>query len=57
LNTLSDILMENVRVDLAIPDGFVMRAALPIPKLMYNELQTTFVIVEFPTDVTCSAGE
>ncbi|KAI8130783.1 Coatomer subunit gamma [Lucilia cuprina] len=42
LNTLSDQILENVRVELTIPDGFITRAVIPCPKLPYNELQTTF---------------
>lgn len=56
LNTLSDQILENVRVELTIPDGFITRAVIPCPKLPYNDLQTTFVIVEFPQDVSSSAG-
>ncbi|XP_075147641.1 coatomer subunit gamma-like [Haematobia irritans] len=56
LNTLSDQFLENVRVELTIPDGFITRAVIPCPKLPYNELQTTFVIVEFPQDVGSSTA-
>ncbi|KAH8306111.1 hypothetical protein KR018_001695 [Drosophila ironensis] len=54
LNTLSDQFLENVRVDLTLPEGFTARAVIPCPKLPYNELQTTFVIVEFPPDAGSS---
>ncbi|KAH8383580.1 hypothetical protein KR009_009353 [Drosophila setifemur] len=54
LNTLSDQFLENVRVDLTLPEGFTARAVIPCPKLPYNELQTTFVIVEFPPDAASS---
>ncbi|XP_020811715.1 coatomer subunit gamma isoform X1 [Drosophila serrata] len=54
LNTLSDQFLENVRVELTLPDGFTARAVIPCPKLPYNELQTTFVIVEFPPDAASS---
>ncbi|XP_017122668.1 coatomer subunit gamma isoform X3 [Drosophila elegans] len=54
LNTLSDQFLENVRVELTLPDGFTARAVIPCPKLPYNELQTTFVIVEFPADAASS---
>ncbi|KAH8258294.1 hypothetical protein KR038_009302 [Drosophila bunnanda] len=54
LNTLSDQFLENVRVELTLPDGFTARAVMPCPKLPYNELQTTFVIVEFPPDAASS---
>nr|AAM29550.1 RE62270p [Drosophila melanogaster] len=54
LNTLSDQILENVRVELTLPEGFTTRAVIPCPKLPYNDLQTTFVIVEFPPDATNS---
>ncbi|KAH8232158.1 hypothetical protein KR032_000746 [Drosophila birchii] len=54
LNTLSDQFLENVRVELTLPEGFTARAVIPCPKLPYNDLQTTFVIVEFPPDAASS---
>ncbi|TMW43544.1 hypothetical protein DOY81_011375 [Sarcophaga bullata] len=57
LNTLSDQILENVRVELTIPDGFITRAVIYlVQNLPYNDLQTTFVIVEFPQDVGSSAA-
>uniref|UniRef100_A0A1A9W9I9 Coatomer subunit gamma n=1 Tax=Glossina brevipalpis TaxID=37001 RepID=A0A1A9W9I9_9MUSC len=56
LNTLSDQLLENVRVELTLPEGFMIRNLIPCSKLLYNDLQTTFVIVEFPQDVSSSAA-
>lgn len=53
VNTLSDQLLENVRVDLQLPDGgaYVLRGVIPMAKLAYGEQgQATFVIVEFPPD-------
>nr|AEQ05569.1 RE13603p1 [Drosophila melanogaster] len=54
LNTLSDQILENVRVELTLPEGFTTRAVIPCPKLPYNDLQATFVIVEFPPDAANS---
>ncbi|XP_019551575.2 coatomer subunit gamma [Aedes albopictus] len=51
VNTLSDQLLENVRVDLVLPDGFVTRAVIPCTKLPYGEKEATYVIVEFPPDL------
>lgn len=56
VNTLSDQLLENVRVDLVIPEGFITRAVIPCQKLPYNELSSTYVIVEYPHDVLSSAA-
>ncbi|XP_030370658.1 coatomer subunit gamma [Scaptodrosophila lebanonensis] len=56
LNTLSEQFLENVRVDLTLPEGYTTRAVIQCPKLAYNELQTTFVIVEFPPDAASSVA-
>lgn len=56
VNTLPDQLLENVRVELVIPDGFTVRAVIPCPKLAYGEAQAAYVIVEFPNDVASSAA-
>lgn len=56
VNTLSDQLLENVRVDLVIPDGFTVRAVIPCPKLSYGEVQSAYVIVEFPNDLGSAAA-
>lgn len=56
VNTLSDQLLENVRVELNVPDGFIIRAVIPCAKLPYNESSSTYVIVEFPPDVCSSAA-
>uniref|UniRef100_A0A182J3G7 Coatomer subunit gamma n=1 Tax=Anopheles atroparvus TaxID=41427 RepID=A0A182J3G7_ANOAO len=54
VNTLSDQLLENVRVDLELPEGFVSRAVIPCAKLPYGEKESTYVIVQFPEDVPSS---
>uniref|UniRef100_A0A0K8TSF1 Coatomer subunit gamma n=1 Tax=Tabanus bromius TaxID=304241 RepID=A0A0K8TSF1_TABBR len=56
VNTLSDQLLENVRVELVIPEGFILRGVIPCPKLPYNDLGSTFVVVEFPPDIPSSAA-
>lgn len=56
MNTLSDQLLENVRVDLVLPEGFVTRAVIPCAKLPYGEKEANYVIVEFPQDVPSSIG-
>lgn len=56
VNTLSDQLLENVRVELVAPDGFIIRAVIPCAKLPYNETGSTYVIIEFPGDVSNSAA-
>ncbi|XP_061510592.1 coatomer subunit gamma isoform X1 [Anopheles gambiae] len=54
VNTLSDQLLENVRVDLELPEGFVSRAVIPCAKLPYGDKESTYVIVQFPEDVPSS---
>lgn len=56
VNTLNEQLLENVRVELTAPDGFITRAVIPCAKLPYNETGSTYVIVEFPQDVGSSAA-
>jgi len=51
VNTLSDQLLEQVKVDLVAPEGFTVRAVIPCPKLAYGEKESNYVIVEFPPDV------
>lgn len=56
VNTLSDQLLENVRVELVPPEGFIIRAVIPCTKLPYNETGSTYAIVEFPHNVSNSAA-
>ncbi|XP_052869938.1 coatomer subunit gamma [Anopheles cruzii] len=53
VNTLTDQLLENVRVDLVVPDGFVVRGVVPC-NLPYGEKEANYVSVEFPHDVPSS---
>ncbi|KAG4079919.1 hypothetical protein HA402_006231 [Bradysia odoriphaga] len=56
INTMPDQLLENVKVDLVIPEGFITRAVIPCPKLPYNETASTYVIVEFPESLALSSS-
>uniref|UniRef100_A0A1L8DWC7 Coatomer subunit gamma n=3 Tax=Nyssomyia neivai TaxID=330878 RepID=A0A1L8DWC7_9DIPT len=56
VNTLSDQLLENVRVELVLPDGFIARAVIPCTKLPYSEVGATYVIVEYPNDIPSSVA-
>lgn len=51
VNTLSDQLLENVRVDLVVPDGFIVRANIPCERLPYNQTGSTYAIVELPGEL------
>lgn len=57
VNTLSDQLLENVRVDLLLPEGFTIRHVIPCAKLVYGEKESTYVILEYPGDIAGSSGE
>ncbi|XP_023018984.1 coat Protein (coatomer) gamma [Leptinotarsa decemlineata] len=50
LNTLSDQLLENVRVELEPSEMFEIISEVPCPKLPYNESGTTYVVLKFPDD-------
>lgn len=56
VNTLSDQLLQNVRVELDMPTGFTLKAVIPCEKLPYNEVNATYVIVEYPNDIVSSAA-
>lgn len=61
VNTLADQLLENVRIELLLPDsgGFVLKGVIPCPRLAYNEATpaSTYVVVEFPGDIQSTVGE
>lgn len=57
VNTLNDQILENVKVELTAPDQYKIIGSLPCPKLAYGEKQSTYVIVEFPDDVSQSIGK
>lgn len=56
LNTLSDQLLENVRVQLDPSEGYVILKEIPCQKLPYNETGSTYVILQFPADLPNSVG-
>lgn len=57
LNTLSDQLLEDVRVQLDPSEGYSILNVIPCPKLPYNETGTTYVTVKFPeNDLPNSVG-
>jgi coatomer subunit gamma len=55
-NTLNDQLLEKVRVQLDVPEGFVLLKEIPCPKLPYGEPQSCFAVLEFPTSLPNSVG-
>lgn len=57
LNTLSDQILENVRVQLDPSEGYQVLHEIPCPKLIYNETGTTYVLLKFPeNDLPNSIG-
>ncbi|KAL3269215.1 hypothetical protein HHI36_008297 [Cryptolaemus montrouzieri] len=48
LNTLSDQLLENVKVHLDPSEGYAIMGEISCPKLPYNETGTCYVILKFP---------
>jgi len=50
-NTLNDQLLENVVVQLEVPEGFEVIKVLPCPRLEYNVSGVCYVIVSCPDDV------
>lgn len=57
LNTLSDQLLENVRVQIEPSEGYSIVAQIACPKLPYNEMGTAYVVLKFPeNDLPNSVG-
>lgn len=56
LNTLSDQLLENVRIQLDPSEGYNILKEIPCAKLPYNETGTAYTVLQFPDDLTSSVG-
>lgn len=56
INTLNELLLENVRVQLELPDGYKLLKEMPCPKLPYNEVGNVYILLEFPEEIACSVG-
>ncbi|CAH0555229.1 unnamed protein product [Brassicogethes aeneus] len=50
LNTLSDQLLEKVKIQVDPSEGYRVVQEFPCPKLPYNETGTAYVVVEFPEE-------
>lgn len=57
LNTLSDQILENVKVVVEPSEGFKIIKEIAIPKLPYGETGHSFVVMEYPEDILSSVGE
>lgn len=56
VNTLSDQLLEDVRVAVEAPEGYVIMCEVPCPRLPYNELGTTYTVLRYPEDIHASVA-
>ncbi|XP_012288711.1 coatomer subunit gamma [Orussus abietinus] len=51
-NTLTDQLLEDVRVAVEPPDGYTVVCVIPCPRpLTYNEPGTTYIVLTYPEDI------
>lgn len=48
--------MENVRVQLEPPEGFMILKEIPCEKLPYNETGSVFIILRYPDSIKLSVG-
>jgi len=55
-NTLPDQLLENVRVQLDIPEGFQQIASVAIPKLPYGTPSNAYAVMAWPEDLEVASG-
>lgn len=56
INTLSDQLLENVRIAVEPPEGYTILHEVPCARLPYNEPGTTYTVLRYPEDVDASVG-
>ncbi|XP_017780658.1 PREDICTED: coatomer subunit gamma [Nicrophorus vespilloides] len=56
LNTLSDQLLENVRVQLEPSEGYKILKEIPCEKLPYNETGTTYIVLQYPENFFASVA-
>lgn len=55
-NTLPDQLLENVKVQLDVPDGFRQVAVVAIPKLAYGTPSNAYCVLAWPEDLEVASG-
>ncbi|CAK9831953.1 Coatomer subunit gamma [Anthophora retusa] len=56
VNTLSDQLLEDVKVAIEPPEGYTIVCEVPCPRLPYNEPGTTYTVLSYPADVHASVA-
>jgi coatomer protein complex subunit gamma len=55
-NTLNDQLLENVQLQLELPDGFEQVKTIPVGRLEYNIKGTSYAILSTPEDMSDWVG-
>jgi coatomer protein complex subunit gamma len=55
-NTLPDQLLENVRLQLEVPEGFQQIANVAIPKLPYGTPSNAYAVMVWPEDLEVASG-
>ncbi|KAL1137720.1 hypothetical protein AAG570_009416, partial [Ranatra chinensis] len=56
MNTLNDQLLENVRVEMEPSEGYRILKQIPCPKLSYNETNNTYVVLQFPDQLSLTVA-
>ncbi|PNF33659.1 Coatomer subunit gamma [Cryptotermes secundus] len=56
VNTLSDQLLENVRVEVETPTGYQLVQEIPCPRLSYSETGTAYLVFQFPEELGATVG-
>lgn len=56
VNTLSDQLLENVRVHLELAPGYNIVNEITCERLPYGEPGSVYIILEYPNDLVDTAG-
>ncbi|XP_071050654.1 coatomer subunit gamma [Onthophagus taurus] len=55
-NTLSDLLLEKVRVQIEPSEDYIIVKEILCAKIPYNETGTSYVILQFPNELNASVG-
>lgn len=56
MNTLNEQLLENVRIQLELPEEYTLVKEIACPKLPYNEIGNIYMLLKFPDEIADSVG-
>lgn len=56
LNTLSEQLLESVRVQLEPSEGYQLVKEVPCSRMWYNEKGNVYIVLKFPSQLSASIG-